>query len=159
MKNAIVFSSASGNTKLLAETIQSTISDVVYCGKASDEALEADIIYIGSWAQAFSCTADIKEFLGKVKGKKVFIFMTAGYGSSEEFFAPIIDSVKALVDSSNEIIGEFICQGKVSEGKQKAIKDGDEAKYNSMKAELDKSVSHPDKDDTAKLVEAVKKAN
>lgn len=158
MKNAIVFSSVTGNTKLLAEKIQETLGDVAYCGKASDEALEADAIYIGSWAQAFSCTPDIKEFLGKVKGKKVFIFMTAGYGSTEDFFNPIIDSVKALVDSSNEIIGEFICQGKVSEGKQKAIKDGDEAKYNTMKPELDKSVSHPDDADVAKLVEAVKKS-
>ncbi|MFI3175100.1 MAG: flavodoxin family protein [Bacillota bacterium] len=157
MKTAIVFSSGTGSTKLLAETIQATVGDVAYCGKVSDAALSADVIYIGSWTQAFSCTADIKEFLGKVKGKKVFLFMTAGYGSDDAFFKPIMDSVKNLVDGSNEVIGEFICQGKVSEMKQKAIKEADEAKYNSMKAELDKSVSHPDKADTDKLVEAVKK--
>ncbi len=158
MKTAIVYSSATGNTKLLADTIKATVGEVAYSGKADDAALDADVIYIGSWTQAFSCTADIKEFIGKVKGKKVFLFMTAGYGSSDDFFKPIMDSVKALVDSSNEIIGEFICQGKVSENKQKGIKEADEAKFNTMKPELDKSQAHPDKSDTDKLADAVKKA-
>lgn len=156
MKKAIVFSSVTGNTKLLAENIKKTLGEDVYCGPVCDEALEADVLYIGSWAQAFSCTADIKEFLGKVKGKKVFLFMTAGYGSSEEFFAPIINSVKELVDSSNEIIGEFICQGKVSQTKQDGIKSMDAEKFEKMKPELDKSQSHPDNDDISKLVALIK---
>lgn len=156
MKNAIVFSTVSGNTEKLAETIKEAIGGADYFGKVSDEALEAETVYIGSWTTAFSCTPDVKEFIGKLKGKKVFLFMTAGYGSSEEFFAPIIKSVEDLVDSSNEIIGTFICQGKVSEAKQKGIKDMDIDKYNNMKSELDKSVSHPDADDLAKLKDAVK---
>lgn len=155
MKNAIVFETVSGNTKLLAETIEKTVGDVGYIGAPDDKALEADVIYVGSWTTAFSCTPKIKEFLEKLNNKKVFVFVTAGYGSTEEFFKPIIESVKANVNSSNEIIGEFICQGKVSETKQEGIKKMDETKYNNMKPELDKSVSHPDESDLANLVKAL----
>lgn len=157
MKTAIVFSSSTGNTKLLAETIEKNITgENIYIGKPSDEALDADVLYVGSWATAFSCTPDIKEFLSKLSGKKVFLFMTAGYGNTEDFFAPIIASMKENVNDTNEVIGEFICQGKVSAGKQEAIKKGDLAKYEGMKAKLDESVSHPDQADLDKLISAVK---
>ncbi len=155
MKNAIVFETVSGNTKLLAETIEKTVGNVSYIGAPDDSALDADVIYVGSWTTAFSCTPKIKEFLEKLNNKKVFVFATAGYGSTEEFFKPIIDSIKANVNSSNEIVGEFICQGKVSESKQEAIKKMDETKFNNMKPELDKSLSHPDEADIANLVKAL----
>lgn len=155
MKNAIVFETVSGNTKLLAETIEKTVGDVGYIGAPDDKALEADVIYVGSWTMAFTCTPKIKEFLEKLNNKKVFVFQTAGYGSTPEFFQPIIDSVKANVNSSNEVIGEFICQGKVSDTKQEGIKKADEAKYNNMKPELDKSQSHPDKADLDSLIKAL----
>ncbi|MFI3175097.1 MAG: flavodoxin family protein [Bacillota bacterium] len=158
MKTAIVFSSGTGNTKLLAETIQATVGDVAYYGEVSDEALSADVIYIGSWTKTgYTCTPDIKKFLCKVRDKKVFLFMTAGFGSSDAYFEPIMYGMKSFVDGSNEVIGEFICQGKVSEMVQNVIKEGNEVKYNRIKEEMDKSVSHPDKADTDKLIAAVKK--
>ncbi len=156
MKKAIVFSSVSGNTEKLAKEIQTNIGETVYFGKPSDEALESDVIYVGSWTMAFTCTPDIKDFLSKLNNKKVFLFMTAGYGSSKEFFTPIIDSMKSNLNDSNEIIGEYICQGKVSEPKQEAIKKADMAKYESMKAELDKSISHPDSSDLESLKAIIK---
>ncbi|MFI3202593.1 MAG: flavodoxin family protein [Eubacteriales bacterium] len=155
MKQAIVYSSATGNTKLLAETIQKALGSDVSIGGVSEDALNADVVYVGSWAQAFTCTADIKEFLEKLNNKKVFLFMTAGYGNTDDFFQPIMDSVKANVNDTNEIIGTYICQGKVSEGKQEAIKKMDMAKYESMKAKLDESVSHPSKDDLEKLTTVI----
>ncbi|MFI3200220.1 MAG: flavodoxin family protein [Eubacteriales bacterium] len=158
MKQAIVYSSVTGNTKTLAETIQKTLGGDVSIGGVSEEALAADVVYVGSWTTAFSCTPDIKEFLEKLNNKKVFLFMTAGYGNTDDFFQPIMDSVKANVNSSNEIIGTFICQGKVSDNKQEAIKKMDLAKYEGMKAKLDESVSHPSTDDLGKLEASVKES-
>lgn len=49
MKVAIIYSSITGNTKLLAETIKSEINkDIVYCGKPINEEIDADIYFIGS---------------------------------------------------------------------------------------------------------------
>ena len=157
MKSAIVFSSATENTQKLAEIIRGEVGEICYYGKPSDEALEADVIYVGSWTMAFTATADIKEFLGKLENKKVVLFMTAGYGHTPEFFEPIMNSVKESVNASNEIIGEFICHGKVSASKQEAIKKMDEAKFESMKAELEKSQAHPNAEDIENLKEKLKK--
>lgn len=151
MKNAIVFSSTTGNTERLANAIKEKLSDVAYFGKPSDEALEADVLYVGSWAIGYSCTEDIKEFLSKLNGKKVFLFVTAGYGSTDEFYAPIMEAVKSNLNDSNEIIGEFICQGKVSAPKRTAMEQGNPEKYAGMKPELDKAESHPDAQDLTNL--------
>ena len=156
MKKAIIFSSATDNTKKLAQAIYDNLEDVIYCGKPSEEALEADLIFVGSWTKGATCIPDIKECLGAITNKKLFLFMTAGYGSTEEFFAPIINSMKEAVNDTNKVVGTFICQGKVSDAKQAAIKKTDEAKYEAMKSELDNSTTHPDEADIAKLVAMIK---
>lgn len=155
MKKAIVFSSITGNTEKLANEIKGKIGEVLYMGKPDDKALEADVIYVGSWAQGFSASADIREFMSKLSGKKVFVFITAGYGSTPEFFQGIMNAAKEHINDTNEIIGEFICMGKVSDSKQEAIKKMDEAKYETMKPELDKSLSHPNAEDITNLLNVV----
>lgn len=155
MKKSIVFSSVTGNTELLANEIKNKIGEVSYFGKPCDEALDADIIYIGSWTMANTCTPDIKEFISKINNKKVFLFVSCGYGSTDSFFGPVINSVKELVNETNEIIGEFICQGKVSSNKIEAIKKMDEQKYNNMKDELDNSQTHPDQNDISNLISKI----
>lgn len=158
MKKSIVFNSPTGNTKKLAETISSTIgeSDVAYFGTPNNDALDSDLIFVGFWTTKFSCDDKVKQFLASLQNKKVFLFGTAGYNFTDEFFNNILDEVKKSLDPSNELVGTFMCQGKVSDAKQKAIKDTDEEKFNSMKPNLDKSLSHPDTSDLDSLVSAVK---
>ncbi|MFI3249698.1 MAG: flavodoxin family protein [Eubacteriales bacterium] len=155
MKNAIVYSSASGNTEKLAEAIKNKVGDVIYCGKVDDAALEADVIYVGFWAMKFTCGPDIQGFLEKLQGKKIFLFGTAGYDDTEEYFKSILDAAKGNIPASNTVIGEYMCMGKVSEAKQKSIKEMDEAKFNGMKAKLDKAESHPNQDDLTKLTSLI----
>lgn len=151
MKTAIVYSSATGNTKALAETIEKKVSDLIYTGTVDDKALDADVIYVGFWAKAFSCGDDIKGFLEKCKGKKIFLFGTAGYDDTQEYFDKILTAVKENIDSSNTVTGEFLCMGKVSTAKQNAIKEMDEAKFNNMKPNMDRAESHPDQADLDNL--------
>ncbi len=159
MKNAIVFSSGTGNTKKLAETIQEKVGDVGYCGKLDDSALEADTIFVGFWTAKFTCTDDVKNFLVKVKNKKIFLFGTAGYDDTQEYFEKILTAVKENVDSSNTIVGEFMSMGKVSANKQKAIAEMDQAKFDSMKAKLEEAESHPNQSDLEKLTAMITALN
>ncbi|MFI3230723.1 MAG: flavodoxin family protein [bacterium] len=158
MKKSIVYSTVTGNARNLGEHISKTLGDSSYCGPLSDEAIEADLVFVGFWTTKFSCDDKVKAFLGKLKDKKVFLYGTAGYDFTEEFFNGIIEEVKKSVDPSCEVVGSFMCQGKVSDAKQKAIKDADEEKYNSMKENLDKSVSHPDASDLDALAKAIQGA-
>ena len=152
MKKAIVYSSATGNTKLLAEAIKEKLNEDVYCGEPDDSVLDSDLIYVGFWAQAFSSCVPITEFLAKLENKKIFLFGTAGYNDTPEFFQSILDAAKKNISASNEVVGEFMCMGKVSANKQEAIKKMDLEKFESMKANLDKSQSHPNEADIVALV-------
>lgn len=155
MKTAIVYSSSTGNTEKLAEAIKAKVGDTVYCGKIDDAALEADMIYVGFFAMKFTCGDNVKEFLEKCNGKKIFLFGTAGYDNTEEYFTKVLDAAKENINDSNTVVGQSMTMGKVSEQKQKAIKEMDEEKFNSMKAKLDESQSHPDQSDIDKVVAAV----
>ncbi len=152
MKTSIIYSSATGNTKILAQTIEKTVADVQYCGTVNDQALESDLIYVGFWAKAFSCGDDIKGFLEKCKDKKIFLFGTAGYDDTEEYFNKILTAVKENIDSSNTVVGEFMSMGKVSAAKQTAIQEMDQEKFNNMKPNIDRAASHPDQADLENLV-------
>lgn len=157
MNTSIVYSSTTGNTGKLAETIQGKVASATYCGKVDNKALEADLIFVGFWACKFTCTDDVKNFLTQCKNKKIFLFGTAGYDDTQEYFDKILTAVKENIDASNEIVGEFLSMGKVSEQKQKAIKEMDEAKFNGMKAKLDQADSHPNQSDFDKLSAMVEK--
>ena len=51
MKFSILFSSHTGNTRQLAETLKNTLpdSECIYYGLPDQQALEADLICIGFW--------------------------------------------------------------------------------------------------------------
>lgn len=156
MKNAIVYSSVSGNTKKLAEQIEKTLGGAAYVGKPSDEALDSDVLYVGFWTAKFTCTPDIAGFLEKLNGKKVFLFGTAGYDNMQAYYDGILDSVAAHLNASNEVIGRFMTQAKVSAAKKAALEKADPAKFAAMQAKLAQGESRPNADDLAKLAALVK---
>ena len=56
MSYAIVFSSRTGNTALLAQTIRDTLpGDCLYFGTPDPKALEAETVYVGFWTDKGSC--------------------------------------------------------------------------------------------------------
>lgn len=153
MKKSVVYTSNTGNTKALAEVIAKEIG--VEAVTVKEATSDADVIYVGFWTQAFSCPKDVAEFLASLNNKKVFVFGTAGYNYTAEFFQGILDAAKEHINDTNEIIGEFMCQGEVSAKKQDAIKAMDAEKFAGMKENIDKAANHPDAADIANLVKAL----
>ncbi len=95
MKVAIIYSSITGNTKLLAETIKSEIKEeIAYFGKPINEEIDADIYFIGSWTNKGDASNDIINFLKKLKNKKIAYFGTAGYGGSTTYYDTLFSRVK-----------------------------------------------------------------
>ncbi len=158
MTTSIIYSSSTGNTKSLAERIQSQLGADIYCGPITDEALAADVIYIGFWTMRYSCTPDIQKALAGMVGKKVFVFGTGGFGHGATFFEGVLKQVKAHIKPSNEIIGGFMCQGEVASSMRDMVKSRDAAMYETIAPSMDLAVSHPDADDFAALDAAVASA-
>ena len=86
MKNAVVFSSKTGNTKQLADEIRNVLPEetIKYFGSPETAPLDADCYYVGFWTDKGHCNAEIGTFLKKIKGKEVFLFGTAGFGRCSE---------------------------------------------------------------------------
>ena len=155
---SIIFSSLTGNTKKLAETIRAVLpaENCDYYGVPETQELHSEILYIGFWTDKGNADNATLELLSKLRGKKVFLFGTAGFGGSAAYFRKILDHVKQSVDPSNTVIGEYMCQGKMPQ----SVRD----RYMKMKAQpehpanidalignFDRALSHPDEDDLERL--------
>ena len=160
---SIIYSSKTGNTKKLAEAIYNTLpqNKCDYYGTVDkiDDVL-SNVIYIGFWTEKGNADHLTIDFLNKLKNKKIFLFGTAGYGESEKYFEGIINNVKKNIDSSNTIIGTFMCQGKMPlsvRERYEKMREQNNISLNIDKliANFDKALSHPNTDDLKTLEQIV----
>lgn len=161
---SVVFSSSTGNTKLLADAIDEALpkENRDYFGEITPEVPESEMLYVGFWTDRGNADKTALEFLQRLKNKKVFLFGTAGFGGSEDYFKKILANAESALDGSNTVVGEFMCQGKMPQ----AVRE----RYMSMKAQpnppanldmlienFDRALSHPDAEDLERLKKTVLK--
>lgn len=162
IRYSIIYSSQTGNTKKLAETISAVLPvDLCdYFGTADDYSATSDMLYVGFWTDKGNADPSTRKLLKSIHNKQIFLFGTAGFGGSETYFHKILDAVKNDIDDSNSVVGEFMCQGKMPESVR--------ARYEKMKSlpihmpnldamiqNFDAALSHPDEKDLDALRTAV----
>ena len=110
MSYAIVFSSKTGNTRLLADTLRASLpqNECTYFGAPAPEALEAETLYIGFWTDKGHADDTLTAFLQTLKGKRIFLFGTAGFGGSAAYFEQILTAVQQSLDESNTVLGTYM---------------------------------------------------
>lgn len=160
MKVAIIYESITGNTKLLADTIEKrfTKDEIVYCGDARkfDLNIDADLYFIGSWTNRGDMTLNVKNVLRRITNKNIALFGTCGYGGSIDYFKTLESRFKSSMDETNKYLGCFICQGKMPLSVKNRyidmIKDNplDKNLEVSLK-NYEEAVTHPDMNDLENL--------
>ena len=160
MKDAIVFSSQTGNTRMLADQLRTLVPEPVYFGAPSPEALKADRIYVGFWTNQGTCDSDTAEFLKTLTDQEVFLFGTAGFGGAPGYYEKILDRVKALLPQGVRVLGTYLCQGKmpmsVRDRYVKMQESGSPVpNLQGMIENFDRTLSHPDQQDLDGLRDAV----
>lgn len=160
MTYAVVYSSRTGNTKILAEKILEVLGETqcVYFGDTTGAVPKADLIFAGFWTDKGICSEDVVEYLEQIEGTDVFLFGTAGFGGAAEYFEQILKRVEAFVQDSCTVKGRFMCQGKMPVGvKQRyegmLAKNPEDTKMKAMIENFDKAMAHPDERDLRKLEE------
>lgn len=164
MTYAVIYASATGNTKLLAEEIRKRMGEVeCVCFGTVEEAgtaIEADIIFAGFWTDKGNCSDELGRFLAGLHDRKVFLFGTAGFGGAQSYFDQILERVKGHLAADNEVVGTYMCQGKMPQSVRKRYEGmleqnpGDE-RIKGMIENFDWAVQHPDETDLKALGEAV----
>lgn len=165
MTYAVIYASATGNTKMLAEEIRKRLGkkECVCFGTVEEAgtAVRADIIFAGFWTDKGDCSEELGHFLEGLHGRRVFLFGTAGFGGAQSYFDQILERVKGHLAADNEVVGTYMCQGKMPQSVRKRYEGmmeqnpGDE-RIKGMIENFDQAVQHPDEADLNMLGEAVR---
>ena len=155
---SIIFSSLTGNTKKLADTIHEMLphDKCDYFGENDSRVPQSDLLYIGFWTDKGNADHKTLELLAKLKNKKIFLFGTAGFGGSDVYFKKILEQVRQSIDSSNVVIGEYMCPGKMPLSVRERyikMKESPEhpANLDMLIKNFDCALSHPDREDLERL--------
>lgn len=163
MTYSIVYSSKTGNTKMLADALHQALpaDDCLYFGAPDAQALAAERIYIGFWTDKGTCDAETAAFLAQLTQQEIFLFGTCGFGGGVAYFEQILARVRDLQPESVQLVGSYLCPGKMPQSvrdRYVRIAEEEPAKRSHMQKMIfnfDCALSHPDANDLQALIEEV----
>ena len=154
MRYSIVYSSNTGNTRQLAEEIEKQLpaGELVYCGAPDAAALQAEVLFVGFWTDKGSCDEKVAELLKHADGKTVYLFGTAGFGQSQQYFDQILARVRENLPAGAVYGGGFMCQGRMPQAVRSRYeamqaKEAENARYKMLIENFDAALAHPNADD------------
>ena len=161
MRYSIVYSSQTGNTALLAETVRASLppADCIYYGAPSAAALKADRIYLGFWTDKGICDNAVAAFLKTLTHQQVFLFGTAGFGPAGGYHQKILDRVSDMLPDTVTVIGRYLCQGKMPMSvrtRYELLLESGVPHAEDLLDNFDEALSHPDERDLQVLRDAVR---
>lgn len=123
--------------------------------------MEADTLYVGFWTDKGNADESTSDFLKQLHGKNIFLFGTAGFGGSKEYFDKILKKAEHSLDKSNTVFGRYMCQGKMPMSVRQRYEEMKKQpihlpNLDAMIENFDKALSHPDADDLEQLKQAVR---
>lgn len=118
MSYSVIYSTHTDNVIKLAGQIEASLGKdgLLFDGRveaAPEFAKDADVVFVGFWTTKNSADSKIADLLKTLKGKKIALFGTCGFGSDEKHFTIVKNNVLKLVDPSSQVLGFFICPGRI----------------------------------------------
>jgi len=159
MKSMIVYSSVTGNTKMIAEAIyEVALNSEIYEIKNAPEPVGYDLITLAYWVDKGLPDELSKAYLEKISNTNIALFCTLGSSPDSDHAARCLTRGEALANSetkNNNVLGTYLCQGKIDpELTAKRIKIiGDKYLTPEKEARLKEASKHPDKNDCLKAQE------
>lgn len=147
----VLYQSESGNTKKIAAAIfarlPGTSKDLIDIN--TDKTIsEANIYFVGFCVHRGTCSMAVSDLLSSLGGKQIALFATCGMGNSPEYYKTIEKNVSAWIESDNQYLGAFICQGKMPQKvrqKYEAMRTAENtAQVDHMIQNFDEALTHPD---------------
>lgn len=170
MTYAIVYESSTGNTEQLAQAVAAALpsGECRAFGRVDEvdraAVAQADRVYAGFWTNRGDCGDELAEVLATLADKDVFLFGTAGFGADATYFAGVMSRVAVHLPASAQIVGSFMCQGRMPASvraryaQTAAAKPEQAARMQQLIDNFDEAANHPNDDDLARLRAAVEEA-
>lgn len=153
MKNLVVYSSLTGNTRKVAEAIAEVFGEAADLFPVENAPLadNYDVIAVGFWVDRGTADAKAQAYLQTLHGKKVALFGTLGAYPDSDHAAKSMANAAALLADDNTLLGTFICQGKVNPRLIEKFKDLPAGHPHAMSPEREarhrEAAKHPDATD------------
>ncbi len=149
MKALVVYSSKTGNTRMIAEAIYEILDTdkEIYPVEVAPEPDDYDFIAVGFWVNRGQPDYRAKTYMEKIKNKKVGIFGTlSAYPTSKHARLALASARKML--NGNEILTEFICQGKLDPAVLERMPKDKTHEMNSYRKKMfEEAQKHPNETD------------
>ncbi len=167
MKIALIYSSKTGNTKKVAEGINSrggfNISVFESVENTSINVDDYDTFILCYWNDKGTADENMLAFIEQVCNKNVISIGTLGAYPDSEHADNFKNNVKALLESKgNNVIGSFCCQGKIDEEiieRFKSLPEGHPHAITQEKLErYEQASKHPNDEDIQNAIECIKNA-
>lgn len=153
MKALIVYSSRTGNTRMIAEAIHAVMpegTDIFPVEQAPDP-VGYDFIALGFWVNKGAPDTAMAAYMPKVRGKRVGLFGTLGaWPDSEHARKSMRNAVERM--TGNEVLGTYLCQGKIDPRLLAAMEKRSHNAHpmtEERRARIEEAAKHPDEADCA----------
>ena len=163
MKSLIVYSSRTGNTKMIAQAVAKALPEGAFDISSVENAPSAEgyeFVAIGYWVDKGMPDADCKKFMETVKGKKVALFGTLGVDPSHDHAKDCAKKGEDMMaEGGNTVYGTVLSQGKIDpkvvEAMKKMAKDVHPMTPERI-ARIEEAKKHPNEEDCRRATEAFK---
>ncbi len=153
-KTLVVYSSRTGNTKMIAEAVHAAMPEGAELApvETAPDPSGYDFIALGFWVDKGAPDAAMLDYMDRVKGANVGLFGTLGaWPDSDHARESMQKGVERM--AGNRVFGTFICQGRVDPKLLAAMAKMREGNPHPMteerKARIEEAAKHPNAEDRA----------
>ncbi len=122
MKILLVYSSQTGNTKILCEGVYKRLKekldvDIYNIKDIKNKEINSDydIIICGFWVEKGYPNKEMKQYIENIVDKKVLLLGTLGSSPNSKHSMKVKVRTEEIINKSNEFLGVFLARGKVDE--------------------------------------------
>lgn len=158
MKAIVVYSSQTGNTKKLAETVCEALPAGTQMCMVDDapNPSDYDLVALGFWLQAGKPDPKSTSYLARLKGhQNVFLFATHGARPGSDHATNAMAHAHALAEGAT-VAGSFSCYGEVNPNVLEKVKAKPQPPV--WLDDAAEAVGHPESADLDNLLAALKSA-
>lgn len=152
MRTLVVYSSRTGNTRMIAEAIHSIMpaGAGIFPVESVPDPADYDFIALGFWVDKGAPDAAMSRYMERVRGKSVGLFGTLGAWPDSDHARESMQKAVERV-AGNRVLGTFLCQGKVDPQLLAAMANMSGNNPHPMteerKARLEEAAKHPNEAD------------
>lgn len=160
MRVAVIYSSRTGNTHMVAEAIHRVMPQGADLFPVAEAPAPTgyDFLALGFWVDKGQPDSAMQAYMAQLHGQTVGLFGTLGAWPDSEHARESMEVARALV-AANTVVGSFVCQGKVDPkilAMMAKMREAQQAHPMTAEREarIEESKKHPTADDCAKAQQA-----